>query len=198
MAEIDPEVTAVARRYFLLPTSERLRISSGADGRRFVASTAQTYDLILADVFTSAGRVPFHLLTREYFRLLKSRLGPRGVVAFNLGGSLGGPESRLPLAVYKTLREVFPEVYIFPNYWNTPPGLTQKRNLFLVGTVSADRLSIQEIEGIAGALESSGRVKADLKRHAGGLWMPDPGDPVFQEAPILTDDFAPVDSLIWD
>ena len=53
------------------------------DGRVFLNRRKETYDLILVDAF-HGGYVPFHLLTREFYALVKQRLAPGGAAAFNV------------------------------------------------------------------------------------------------------------------
>ena len=53
------------------------------DGRVFLNRRKDTYDLILVDAF-HGGYVPFHLLTREFYTLVKQRLAPGGAAAFNV------------------------------------------------------------------------------------------------------------------
>ena len=60
----------------------RVRYLEG-DGRVFLNRRKETYDLILVDAF-HGGYVPFHLLTREFYSLLRQRLAPGGAVAFNV------------------------------------------------------------------------------------------------------------------
>ena len=53
------------------------------DGRVFLNRRKETWDLILVDAF-HGGYVPFHLLTKEFYTLLKARLVPGGAIAFNV------------------------------------------------------------------------------------------------------------------
>ena len=53
------------------------------DGRVFLNRNSERYDLILLDAYRG-GYVPFHLLTREFYALVKQRLAPGGAVAFNV------------------------------------------------------------------------------------------------------------------
>lgn len=78
--EIDPAITRIAREYFgLAPADARV---FHMDGREFLSSGSDRYDLIVIDVFGS-GALPFHLVTREAFALFKRRLAPGGVIAMN-------------------------------------------------------------------------------------------------------------------
>jgi len=79
--EIDPEVTAAARDYFHL--QPQFAAVHAGDGRRFLRSTRDSFDLIVLDAFGS-GAVPFHLLTAEAFAEARARLRPGGVVVVNL------------------------------------------------------------------------------------------------------------------
>jgi spermidine synthase len=54
--------------------------------------------------------VPFHLLTREFYELVKTRLAPGGAVASNLSGN-----TKLYLASLATFRAVFPTVDVYPD-----------------------------------------------------------------------------------
>ncbi|MDI3281574.1 MAG: fused MFS/spermidine synthase, partial [Bacillota bacterium] len=114
VVELDPAVEEVARRYFALPEDERLRVVV-EDGRRFVdgLKSEERYDLIMLDAYY-ADAIPFHLATREFLESARAHLAPNGVLAVNLIGALAGPRSHLFRSFYRTVREVFPSVYVFP------------------------------------------------------------------------------------
>jgi spermidine synthase len=79
--EIDPSVTRIAEEYFgLLPAEATIYHQ---DGRRFLIDHDETYDLIIMDAFGSSS-IPFHLVTKESFALVKSRLKPSGLMAINV------------------------------------------------------------------------------------------------------------------
>ena len=80
--EIDPGVITAAKKYFGMKETPRVRYLEG-DGRVFLNRHKDTYDLILVDAF-HGGYVPFHLLTREFYTLVKQRLAPGGAAAFNV------------------------------------------------------------------------------------------------------------------
>jgi len=79
--EIDRAVTKVAREYFGLEPEEA--IVHHGDGRRYVATCDDAYDVIILDAFGSSS-IPFHLVTREAFGLISSRLKPGGILALNV------------------------------------------------------------------------------------------------------------------
>ncbi len=106
--EIDPGVTAAAKKYFGIKESARIRYLDG-DGRVFLNRNKQLYDLIVVDAF-HGGYIPFHLLTREFYDLVKQRLTPGGAAIFNIHeGTL------LHLSAIVTMRAVFPTVHLYPS-----------------------------------------------------------------------------------
>lgn len=189
--EIDPEVLRVASTYFALQQDPRLRVHV-QDGRLFFLKTARRYDLVFLDAYNS-DTVPFHLVTREYHQEIRDRLKPGGVVAVNLISGVVGPQSKFFRALYKTLRQTFAEVYVFPVRWyrnELPTGLT---NVILVATDARPRLAPEEIARRAAILGTRLLSPTELREKA--LHLLEQPVPV-SDVPVLTDDFAPVDLLI--
>jgi len=79
-----------------------------ADGRYYVDTTDQQYDLIVIDAYRQP-YIPFQLTTREFFESCRRHLTQNGVVVVNVGRAPG--DYRLVDAVSGTLLAVFPEVY---------------------------------------------------------------------------------------
>ena len=76
VAEIDPTLHALARRYFALPDDARLR-NHVTDGRRFLHDTGERYDLIFSDAFGSLISAPPQFSTLEFFLLARAAPGGR-------------------------------------------------------------------------------------------------------------------------
>jgi spermidine synthase len=191
VAEIDPEVVSVARRYFGVEESDRLRIDV-RDGRLHLRATQEPQDIILTDAYLK-DRIPFHLATREFFELARSRLAPGGVVASNVIGALEGPDSRLFRAIYRTFHEVFRTVYLFPVYFGRDGAPGGVRNIIVVAT-GEPALSKDEIVRRAEALVDGRVVTVDrFVEAAKDLYD---GRILTGDVPILSDDFAPVDALL--
>jgi spermidine synthase len=106
--ELDQRVIDVAKQYFALRETPRVRYVA-ADGRVFLNRSKDQYDLILLDAYRG-GYVPFHLLTREFYTLVKSRLTPGGAVAFNVHDG-----TKLYHSTVKTLGDVFPTLDLYPS-----------------------------------------------------------------------------------
>ena len=107
VVEIDRRVIEVAKQYFGLRDTERVRYLDG-DGRVFLNRNKGLYDLILLDAYRG-GFVPFHLLTKEFYALLKERLTPGGAIASNVHDG-----TKLYHSTVKTLGEVFPMLELYP------------------------------------------------------------------------------------
>ena len=108
--ELDPAVSRVGRRYFGMGDNPRLTVRD-ADARPFLRATDARYDLIVVDAYRQP-YVPFYLATREFFRLVREHLRPRGVVALNVAAV--PDDKRLVDAVGGTLAADFPQVLEWP------------------------------------------------------------------------------------
>lgn len=175
VVEIDPGVTKLAEEFFFLKPDPRLRIFH-EDARSFLRRTNEKYDAILVDVFNSHYSIPFHLTTRETVESIDRRLADDGVVIVNILSGIEGKAGRLLRAEYATYKSVFKNVGLFPvaNMEDTSTW----QNVMLVAPKSG-----KNFEGDDPEYEG-------LLSH---LWK----RPVSEDVPILTDDYAPVDSYFF-
>ena len=190
VAEIDPEVIQVARKYFALRESKNLRVYP-QDGRLFLTRTQQRYDMILLDAYFK-DTIPFHLTTREFFKIADQRLTPNGIIVANIIGAVTGRAGRITRSVAKTLREIFPQVYLFPTLRARNGSLDTLQNVIIVGTKERQRLELREITKRAASL---GRdlFPNPLNDLAASFYDAKIAD---QDVPVLTDDYAPTDDLL--
>jgi spermidine synthase len=173
--ELDPGVITAAKTYFGVRETAKVRYVEG-DGRVFLNRSKEPYDVILVDAFYRAG-VPFHLLTREFYELVKQRLAPGGAAAFNI---LGG--TRLFTASVATLRIVFPTVDLYAVEPDVPEGQ-------VIAVASADpRMDRADLLRRAGELQDRYKFRFPMAGLA-ALRMENPNVP---KGEVLTDDFAPV------
>lgn len=172
--EVDPMVVEVARRYFLVQPGQRLRIHTG-DARTFLQQARQSWDLIIVDAYSTnryGDTIPPHLVTREFFQEASARLSDGGIVHFHCAYT----NTKLMGALHKTLGSVFPSVLV-------TGGELLASHVPMI--ISKERL-------VARAQASPARRLPVLPRHIGGLR----GDPPPRDALLLTDDYAPVDTLL--
>jgi spermidine synthase len=108
--EIDPEVNAVAKKYFGETDNVRLNVIA-ADARPFLQTAKEKYDLIFIDAYRQP-YVPFYLATADFFKLCRDHLAPDGIVALNVSTVPG--DDRLSRSVSGTLATQFPLVMKWP------------------------------------------------------------------------------------
>jgi spermidine synthase len=190
VVELDPEVVKVAYRWFELPRDPRLAVEV-EDGRRYLVASEGRWDAIVVDAFYSDS-IPFHLATREFLELARSRLAPGGLLVTNIIGAVKGPDSRLFRSMLRTYRSVLPTVAIHPVLEAGGDDLTAVRNIILV------------------AGEGAAPSKPFLRERWNELRRRSPGAPDLDVAidgrvdgpistadvPVLTDDYAPTDALL--
>ncbi len=124
VVELDPAMTALARRWFALPDDPRLRIVH-EDARTFLRRNDQAYDLVLVDVFTSQYSVPFHMGTVEAARELRRAVGDDGVLLMNVISAASGPDGRLLQGIRGALASAFAEVHIYCAGYPDQPEIMQ-------------------------------------------------------------------------
>jgi spermidine synthase len=187
--ELDPVVLFVATEFFHFKQSPRQRVHLG-DGRVFLRRTQKKYDAILMDAYTGnryGSFLPQHLATKEFFQLAKDRLTTNGVLAYNVIGSLRGLRADLLGALYKTLNAVFPQVYLFP--------ASESQNVVLIASKSPQRTDFNILQQRAALLIHQRRITLPTFRSR--LYSFQSGaPPTAIRAPLLTDDYAPVEGLL--
>jgi len=109
VVDIDPAVIELARSHFNFNPAIPVHVE---DARYFLGNSARYYDYIILDVF-NGDTTPGHLLSVEAMRLVKQRLTPHGVLAFNLIGSIKH-RTFMTASVVKTLQSVFGQVAVYP------------------------------------------------------------------------------------
>jgi len=114
--EIDPAIVDMGRKYFDM--NEPNLAVHVQDGRTFLSTTHETYDVVAIDAFQQP-YIPFQLTTKEFFQQIHDHLSPTGVVVLNTAHTQ--TDYRLVHAFVNTMSQVFPNVYTFnvPGTFNT-------------------------------------------------------------------------------
>lgn len=182
VVEIDPAVIEVGREFFRL--DEYMQINAVADdARRFLRLSPSRYDLIFGDAYHGARCVPSHLVTREFFELVKARLSPGGVYVMNIAGTSQGDGAVLFRCAAKTLSEVFEHQAVF---CTNPDEPERVQNVFIVA--ASHDLELDEVRSRPG---EEGHLAADLFT---GYLPPDDYD--LSDGVVFTDDRNPVEFLV--
>jgi spermidine synthase len=119
--EVDEEIIKVGRQYFDMNEPNLNAVAD--DGRYYMITSKDKYDIIGMDAYKQP-YIPFHLTTQEFFRQAKEHMTPTGVAVVNAGApsaANGQRDFRLVEALAKTMKTVFPNVYLInvDGYFNT-------------------------------------------------------------------------------
>lgn len=185
--EIDPGVTQTAYEEMGLDASKTKIITYNVDGRLMVNQLARTkpgqYDLIIGDAFNDLS-IPYHLTTREFDEQLRTLLKPDGYYLTLVIDKLRG--GKFITAYVETVRQVWPYVYVLAdgNPWDSTAASTY---VVAAGSTPLDLERLKQVRGrgIGGRV-----VTGVMPTGVMDQWLRD------ARAPVLTDDYAPVDNLI--
>ena len=185
VVEIDSQVVDIAKNYFDLKDDPRLNVYV-EDGRVFLSRTDSKYDLIVLDAYSKT-YAPFHLLTLEFMESIEEHLKPNGVLVSNLISSLIGDTSDLLRAEYKTANKVLSHIYLFHTRTSS---MSQVQNIILIGSLNQTQYSKADLIEMA---KYTPKRSEKLAEYASTYFD---NEVRTKELPILTDDYAPAQSLL--
>ena len=179
VAEVDPAVTEVAiSSFWYEPGDDRI---VHADARQTLLRESTMYDVIIGDAFSDIA-VPQHLITREFFELVRARLNTDGVYLMNIIDH----NDRLEVlaSMIATARAVWPTVEIWANPGHDP---AENRRVFVMVAGEGPSLRSQ--------IHHDGPMPLSAIRVAASSV-----DAIVEarEPVVFTDDFAPIDRLLGD
>ncbi len=175
--ELDPTLVEIATRQLGLRTGPDLRVEVG-DARLGLRDQPDgSYDVVVGDAFGGQA-VPWHLATREFTAGIERVLRPGGVYAINL---IDYPPLGFARAEAATLQAVFEHVAVI-----APPARLDRAEGGNFVLVASD----EPID--AAAITARNRRRGDDDEVATGARL----ERFVGDAPVLTDDYAPVDQLL--
>jgi spermidine synthase len=198
VAEIDPAVKRAAQLALGLPSDRDTSIKTHLmDARRFVDSQLEAprqsasqvnYSFVYGDAFNHY-MVPFHLTTREFNDKIASLLTPDGIYLINVIDLDYDGSGQFLSAFVATLRETFARLYVFRT---STTSTARQRETFVVACAGEE--SELSIESIARDARLSRLLVAwsEPKRVGGTMAQLLAAG----AGRILTDDHAPVESLL--
>jgi spermidine synthase len=177
--ELDPAVLALAQKYFGIRDEPNFSVAT-SDGRLFLKKSDVRYDMIMVDAYRGPF-VPFHLLTKEFYALAKSRLAPGGVLVQNVE-----PTTMLFDSAALTISAVFAHVDVYP----------AEGNVVMVA-YDGEPLTLEALAQKAGERQKAFGFRYDLAGLLSQRQTLDASEEkaIDKDAKILTDDFAPVETL---
>jgi hypothetical protein len=174
--EIDGGVVELGRQRLAVDSIPGLTVRVGDARTGLIGQPAGGHDLVIGDAFGGMA-VPWHLTTREVAEQIRDTLEPDGGYAVNV---IDYPPDRFARAEIATLRAVFPHVVMI-----AAPST-------LAGETGGNHILVASRRPLPAAAISAGLARrgpwqladeAATARFAG-------------DAPVLTDDRAPVDQLV--
>lgn len=177
VAEIDPDMLAVAQKYFYFKETEMMKVHVD-DGRLFVKRTKKKYDWIILDAYQN-DYIPFHLTTLEFLKEVKSKLKDDGVVVSNITSPY---RNKFFDSMVMTYKKAFSHLYMFKG--------KKSANFIFVATTGSKIRDKNSVVARARKIQSARKFDIDLVDIA---LRYEPSE-VYEwaGAKILTDDFAPV------
>ena len=171
--ELDPAVVELAQKHFGVKPEDRFKIVT-ADGRSYLTKSRDSWNVIMIDAYRGPF-VPFHLLTEEFYKGVKSKLKPGGVVVQNVE-----PSTMMFDSAIATISKVFANVEVFDAGGN-------------IVTVAYDgpKRSQAELAARAAVLQQQHNFVYPLE-----AFLPERRTVTRTRGKVLTDDFAPVESLL--
>lgn len=180
VAEIDPEVIEVGRQYFKLDDYPRV-IAVPLDARRFLRTGGKKYDFIFGDAYSGVLFIPAHLVTAEFFEVVKASLKDDGIYVMNIVSPIAGEHAAIFETIVNTLSSVFPHTYIF----QTDPDPSSVQNVILMASNQPRDI----IQAIALNLHDTDLAKL-LNTYTESDTL------LFTRNDILTDEANPIDYLV--
>jgi spermidine synthase len=172
VVELDGGVIAAAKKYFQTREFSTYKITEN-DGRLYLYNTKQKYDIIMLDAFRG-GYIPFHLLTKEFYSLVNSRLSPGGCVVINLHSS-----TELFLSSLATLKQVYQNVETF-----------QAQGNVIAIAYQGKQKDDKDVKKKATYFQNKYHFNYDLEKIYSLKYTEN-----YEKASVLTDDFSPANYL---
>jgi spermidine synthase len=178
--ELDPAVVQVGREQLGLVLDDRLQAVLGDARLSITRMPTDRYDLVAGDAFGGLS-VPWHLTTGEFLDEVERVLKTDGIYVMNL---IDRDPKAFVRAETATLRTRFEHVAVLGLPSALEPG-GHGGNLVLVASNAP-----MDVEGIVARSLEMGEQTFPIAE-------PEALDAFTEGAPVLIDDFAPVDQLIW-
>jgi len=177
--ELDPAVVELSRKYFGLKDEPNFALEA-KDGRLFLAQSKDRYDIIMIDAYRGPF-VPFHLLPKEFYQIVRDHLAEGGVVVQNVAS-----DTMLFDAAMKTIGAVLPQLEFYKSDDN-----------YVTVAYDGPARKLEDLAAIAAERDKAFGLRYPLAGMLAQRKAVDLNDAkmISPKATVLTDDFAPVEAL---
>lgn len=182
VVEIEPALFELSKKYFYV--NEYSNINNYIiDGRRFLKSSTNLYDLIISDAYQSYFSIPIQYTTKQFFSLVSDRLTNDGVFIINVVDQLEHHEDSFVFSEIKTFKTIFPNSYFFAT---ATPENKSIQNIIFMGVNSNKKIDFNNLiitDDTINNLSIQSKL-IDLNQYD------------FNKNIILTDNYSPVEYFI--
>ena len=174
--EIDPKIIEVGRQFFDMNQPNLNAIAM--DGRWGLEKSPYRYSLIAVDAYRPP-YIPWHLTTKEFFKIARDHLEEDGVLAVNVGRA--PDDRRLVDGLVGTIATSFPSIYVtdVPESFNTIIYATAQPTRF--ENLYANLINLSQREDVHPILLEAVKIAAITR-------VPTPPSDI-----VYTDDLAPIE-----
>jgi predicted membrane-bound spermidine synthase len=123
VVEIDKRIEQIAKKYFQINSNVNVVVD---DARHYLNISKKKYDIIIYDLYNSE-TPPIHLMTKEAFGEIKTKLNKNGILVVNFYGFIDGSKGKAARSIYKTLLNEKYQVRLMAT-----PGVEKSRNLLFI------------------------------------------------------------------
>lgn len=184
VVEIDSKLPVIAREYFGLRDDSRLNIII-EDARKYLTRTPKRYDLIFIDVYSQDIGIPAHLMSQEFFQLVKNHLNEKSTVVMNVAANIDLRGPSLGLSAIQTFRTVFPKSEFIAL---APQDITRPQNIMFWGVNDESwQFDVKD----PNIVRATSKEINNLPQHRINLSKID-----FKGQITFTDDYAPIEYLV--
>jgi spermidine synthase len=172
--DIDPETIKIGKRFFEMKEGEFSKLIV-EDARIHIRRTEKRYDIVVIDVFASS-TIPHHLVTREFFEEVKSKMSKEACLGMNLHKKYKSFSS-----IVKTINHVFGNSYRYDTGSNPIKGNSiviacQKEQFNVASSIS--KIQNQKLREVLLSNIEKRILKSD-----------------YSDAILLSDGFSPINFL---
>ena len=179
IVEIDKEVIRVAKEFLFFEPTPMMNIIE-MDGRRFLRSCSDHYDIIFLDAYDDLS-IPFHLTTMEFLEIVKQKLAPDGLVASNIWGPR---KDGFYLSEARTYQQVFSNLYLIDSI--------ETNNYILIAYANKKEITKTILRERVSPLQDWFKFNFQLMTYANTF---EDLSKVRIDSKVLIDDYAPVEVL---
>ena len=160
----------------------------------FLRKTDRKYDCVMLDAFSIGGRIPFHLVTREFLESCRDKMTDDGVFIMNINSATRRAAfAHLSLHAAHARRGISQHLCLCEER-SAIPAARHSMNVILVATRSKEPITADEWVIRAERFQPKSYVGPPEMRQMAQALVVEPLN-VADTPPLFTDDYAPIETM---